>query len=120
MKLQAAILDWAGTVIDHGSRAPMGAFVRAFGQFGVSISIDDARGPMGMAKWDHTSAQRPIKCYWPLYSELAKRAACAAYWAVASGGNEDRRRSFYPSEDSVGYMVASNSDRGGSAWRRMS
>lgn len=52
----AVILDWAGTVIDHGSRAPMGAFVRAFAQFGVDISIDDARGPMGMAKWDHIRA----------------------------------------------------------------
>ena len=36
MKVQAAILDWAGTVVDHGSRAPMGAFVRAFAQFGVT------------------------------------------------------------------------------------
>ena len=56
MKIQAAILDWAGTVVDHGSRAPMGAFVRAFAQFGVPISIADARGPMGMAKWDHIRA----------------------------------------------------------------
>src|SRR5579872_575975 len=56
MKLQAAILDWAGTVVDHGSRAPMGAFVRAFARFGVAISIADARGPMGMAKWDHIRA----------------------------------------------------------------
>ena len=56
MKLQAVILDWAGTVVDHGSRAPMGAFVRAFGEFGVAISIADARGPMGMAKWDHIRA----------------------------------------------------------------
>jgi len=56
MKLQAAILDWAGTVVDHGSRAPMGAFVRAFAEFGVTISIADARGPMGMAKWDHIRA----------------------------------------------------------------
>jgi phosphonoacetaldehyde hydrolase len=54
--LKAVILDWAGTVIDHGSRAPMGAFVRAFAEFGVTIGIDDARGPMGMAKWDHISA----------------------------------------------------------------
>ena len=51
--LNAVILDWAGTVVDHGSRAPMGAFVRAFGAFGVTISIADARGPMGMAKRDH-------------------------------------------------------------------
>jgi phosphonoacetaldehyde hydrolase len=56
MELRAAILDWAGTVVDHGSRAPMGAFVRAFAQFGVTISIADARGPMGMAKWDHIRA----------------------------------------------------------------
>ena len=56
MKIQAAILDWAGTVVDHGSRAPMGAFVRALAQFGVSVSIADARGPMGMAKWDHIRA----------------------------------------------------------------
>ncbi len=51
--IKAVILDWAGTVLDHGSRAPMGAFVEAFRQFGVSISIADARGPMGMAKADH-------------------------------------------------------------------
>jgi len=56
MNVQAVILDWAGTVVDHGSRAPMGAFVRAFAQFGVTISIADARGPMGMAKWDHIRA----------------------------------------------------------------
>ncbi len=54
--IKAIILDWAGTVVDHGSRAPMGAFVRAFGEFGVEIAIADARGPMGMAKWDHIRA----------------------------------------------------------------
>lgn len=51
--IKAVILDWAGTVVDHGSRAPMGAFVRAFAEFGVVITIADARGPMGMAKRDH-------------------------------------------------------------------
>ncbi|MBV9251382.1 MAG: phosphonoacetaldehyde hydrolase [Acetobacteraceae bacterium] len=56
MAIKAVILDWAGTVVDHGSRAPMGAFVRAFAQFGLTISIEDARGPMGMAKWDHIRA----------------------------------------------------------------
>lgn len=54
--VRAVILDWAGTVVDHGSRAPMGAFVRAFAEFGVTISIADARGPMGMAKADHIRA----------------------------------------------------------------
>jgi phosphonoacetaldehyde hydrolase len=51
--IKAVIFDWAGTVLDHGSRAPMAAFVQAFAQFGVAITVDDARGPMGMAKRDH-------------------------------------------------------------------
>lgn len=55
MHLKAAVFDWAGTVIDHGSRAPMGVFVKAFAQFGVEITIAEARGPMGMAKRDHIS-----------------------------------------------------------------
>lgn len=55
-ELQAVILDWAGTVVDFGSRAPMGAFVRAFKEFGVAISVADARGPMGLAKRDHIAA----------------------------------------------------------------
>ena len=40
MPVKAVILDWAGTVLDHGSRAPMAAFVEAFARLGVSISID--------------------------------------------------------------------------------
>jgi phosphonoacetaldehyde hydrolase len=72
MKLQAAILDWAGTVVDHGSRAPMGAFVRAFAEFGVAISIADARGPMGMAKWDHIRA-------------VGQAPAVAAAWRAGHG-----------------------------------
>ena len=51
--LRAVVFDWAGTVIDHGSQAPMGVFVKAFAQFGVEITVDEARGPMGMAKRDH-------------------------------------------------------------------
>ena len=58
--LKAVILDWAGTVVDHGSRAPMGAFVRAFAEFGVAVSIADARGPMGMAKRDHIAAMMAL------------------------------------------------------------
>lgn len=51
--IKSVIFDWAGTVLDHGSRAPMAAFVQAFAQFGVAITVEDARGPMGMAKRDH-------------------------------------------------------------------
>ncbi|WP_165665050.1 phosphonoacetaldehyde hydrolase [Metapseudomonas otitidis] len=52
-RLQAAVLDWAGTVVDFGSFAPTQIFVEAFAEFGVAVSLEEARGPMGMGKWDH-------------------------------------------------------------------
>lgn len=52
-KIRAVVFDWAGTIFDFGSHAPMGAFVKLFAQEGIQISIEDARGPMGMPKWDH-------------------------------------------------------------------
>lgn len=55
-QIKAVIFDWAGTVVDFGSRAPMGAFVEVFRRFGVEITIDEARGPMGLPKWDHIKA----------------------------------------------------------------
>ncbi|QPF74636.1 phosphonoacetaldehyde hydrolase [Roseateles sp. DAIF2] len=55
-QLQAVVFDWAGTILDFGSCAPMGAFVRLFQQFGIELTISQARGPMGMAKWDHIQA----------------------------------------------------------------
>jgi phosphonoacetaldehyde hydrolase len=55
-RLSAVVFDWAGTILDYGSCAPMGAFVRLFEQFGITISIAQARGPMGLAKWDHIQA----------------------------------------------------------------
>ncbi len=53
---KAVVFDWAGTMIDFGSRAPMGAFVEAFKRFQVTISIEQARGPMGLPKRDHIAA----------------------------------------------------------------
>ena len=55
-QVQAVVFDWAGTILDFGSRAPMGAFVQLFKDFGVDITIAQARGPMGSAKWDHIYA----------------------------------------------------------------
>jgi phosphonoacetaldehyde hydrolase len=53
---RAAVFDWAGTMIDFGSFAPMGAFVRAFAEFGIDVSVTDAREPMGRPKRDHIRA----------------------------------------------------------------
>ena len=55
-KFKAVVFDWAGTMIDFGSFAPMGVFVKAFEKFGIAASIEQARAPMGAPKWNHIRA----------------------------------------------------------------
>jgi phosphonoacetaldehyde hydrolase len=73
LHLKAAIFDWAGTVIDFGSRAPMGAFVEAYRRFGVDMTVAEARGPMGLPKRAHIAA-------------LMAEPGIAGRWADAHGG----------------------------------
>lgn len=54
--IKAVVFDWAGTMVDFGSFAPMGVFVDTFQEFGIIATIDEAREPMGMPKWDHIHA----------------------------------------------------------------
>lgn len=54
--LKAVVFDWAGTMIDFGSRAPVVALCRAFAAEGVTIEEAEARADMGMAKRDHIRA----------------------------------------------------------------
>src|SRR5262249_44938996 len=54
--VRAVVLDWAGTVVDYGSRAPAGVFVEVFKRHGVAITLQQARGPMGMEKRAHLAA----------------------------------------------------------------
>jgi phosphonoacetaldehyde hydrolase len=72
MSIQAVVFDWAGTVIDHGSLAPVGAFVEAFARAGVTVSAEEVRRPMGLPKLDHLRA-------------LLADAAVAARWRAARG-----------------------------------
>lgn len=53
MKIDAVVFDWAGTIIDFGSQAPMGAFVDLFKKHGVNVTVEQARVPMGLPKIDH-------------------------------------------------------------------
>jgi phosphonoacetaldehyde hydrolase len=54
--IQLIVFDWAGTTIDHGCLAPAGAFVAAFAARGVTVTLAEARGPMGLHKKDHIRA----------------------------------------------------------------
>lgn len=56
LHIRGVILDWAGTAVDFGSRAPVAAFISAFASLGIQISSADARGPMGRHKRDHLGA----------------------------------------------------------------
>ena len=53
MKYEAVIFDWAGTTVDYGSFAPVQAFIEAFEEFGITPTVEEVRGPMGMLKIDH-------------------------------------------------------------------
>lgn len=77
--LQAVIFDWAGTLVDFGSLAPTQIFVEAFATFGITITLAQARGPMGLSKWDH------------IY-QLLQEQSIAAQWQTVFGrvpSNED-------------------------------
>jgi phosphonoacetaldehyde hydrolase len=74
-RVKSVILDWSGTTIDMGSRAPVMAFVELFKQHGVPITVAEARIPMGLPKkahirsitqidvvaerWQHVHGRRP-------------------------------------------------------------
>ncbi len=51
--VKAVVLDWAGTMIDHGCCAPVMALQHVFADAGVPISEGEARADMGRAKRDH-------------------------------------------------------------------
>lgn len=51
--IEAVIFDWAGTLVDFGSLAPTQIFVDAFATFGITVTLAQARGPMGLSKREH-------------------------------------------------------------------
>jgi len=52
-KLEAVILDWAGTTMDYGCMAPAVVFQKVFAEMEVPITMAEARRPMGAHKKVH-------------------------------------------------------------------
>ena len=52
-RLKALVLDWAGTTVDFGSLAPARTIARVFSRLGISLTEDEIRRDMGLAKKDH-------------------------------------------------------------------
>jgi phosphonoacetaldehyde hydrolase len=90
-RIRLVIFDWAGTTVDHGCRAPVLPFVRAFAARGVTLTPEEARGPMGLGKKDHILA-------------LLQLPAVAARWRERHGGHatdadvDDLYRHFIPAQ----------------------
>lgn len=76
--VKLVVFDWAGTLIDHGSRAPVLAFVESFAHFGVTATEAEARAPMGLPKRAHIAAM------------LATPSIAAQWEGAADDGAVDR------------------------------
>ncbi len=70
--VKALVLDWSGTLADAYVLAPAVVFVEVFEKQGVPISMEEARGPMGLRKDLHIKA-------------LTEDPAIAARWEAAKG-----------------------------------
>lgn len=55
-KIEGIIFDWAGTTVDYGCFAPLEVFLEVFQHRGIDLTLEEARGPMGMLKIDHIRA----------------------------------------------------------------
>jgi len=72
LAVQAVIFDWAGTLVDFGSLAPTQIFVDAFKSFDMHLTLAQARGPMGLSKWQHIRT-------------LLDEPSIAAQWKATTG-----------------------------------
>lgn len=52
-RLEAVVFDWAGTTVDHGCLAPVASFIEVFRRRGVTLTVAEARAPMGTHKRLH-------------------------------------------------------------------
>lgn len=56
MQIKAVIFDWAGTLVDFGSLAPVLSIQRVFAEAGVPVTAEAVRAPMGLGKLEHIRA----------------------------------------------------------------
>ncbi|WP_043635382.1 phosphonoacetaldehyde hydrolase [Desulfovibrio sp. TomC] len=74
--VKAVILDWAGTVVDHGCIGPVAVFIEVFARQGVAVTAEQARKPMGLMKKDHVRA-------------MTRDPGVAAAWRAVHGRDPD-------------------------------
>jgi phosphonoacetaldehyde hydrolase len=83
-RLEAVIFDWAGTMVDHGSLAPVKAVTALFALHGIQVTDDEVRRDMGIFKKDHIR-------------RVLQQPRIAAEWSSKTGravGEEDVEKLF--------------------------
>lgn len=66
-KIEAVIFDWAGTIVDFGSVAPVDALKQTFDCFDIEVSLEQIRESMGKNKREHIKdilSMEPNKEQW--------------------------------------------------------
>jgi phosphonoacetaldehyde hydrolase len=53
MHVKAVIFDWAGTLVDFGSLAPVLSIQRVFKEAGTPVAVEEVRAGMGLGKLEH-------------------------------------------------------------------
>ena len=94
-KVKGLILDWSGTTADAYVLAPAVVFVEVFEKHGVTISMTEARGPMGLRKDLHIAKilELPaVRARWAEAKGAAPTARDGAALFVVDRALPDRRR----------------------------
>jgi phosphonoacetaldehyde hydrolase len=71
--VEAVIFDWAGTMVDHGSLAPVKAVSALFARHGIQLTDEEVRRDMGIFKKDHIR-------------RILQQHRIAAEWSTKTGG----------------------------------
>mgnify|MGYP002045864694 FL=1 len=72
-KINAVVFDWAGTLIDQGSIAPVVVFKHVFSSENIEVTLDECRAPMGIAKKQHIAEMLFSQRIKAKFSEVVSR-----------------------------------------------
>ena len=73
--IEAVVFDWAGTTVDYGCFAPVQAFMEAFAHFGIEVTMEETRNPMGMLKIEHIRTMLQMERIAKLWADKYGRSA---------------------------------------------
>ncbi len=72
-KIEMVVFDWAGTMVDYGSCAPVDVFDRTFKKKGIELTKEEINKPMGMEKKCHIRTILNFERVKMLFNELYNR-----------------------------------------------